>query len=190
MHTYLDSGVLNSLTRPHNAPSSIASIASGFNYLFQQQFSPELLAKIVGNVIKHPTNGVFLMWSEIIAAYFEKKICGQVYFKGGWKQEEEADRTNWNTIQKLIQNPNNYLILHTTGHFIPIMGFSSYPYHTQSLEQNENRWLFLAETCPWHHLGAIQELHLSLSPPIISIRWEAVRKMLDGVICLSKHHYS
>jgi hypothetical protein len=190
MPIYLNTEILNSLTRPHETPSRIASIASGFNHLFQQQFSPELLAKIVGNVIKHPTNGVFLMWSEIIAAYFEKQICGQIYFQGGWKQEEEVDKANWNTIQKLIQNPNNYLILHTTGHFIPIMGFSSYPYHTQSLEQNENRWLFLAETCPWHHLGAIQELHLSLSPPIISIRWEAVRKMLDGVICLSKHHYS
>jgi hypothetical protein len=160
MHTFLDSGVLNSLTRPHDAPSGIASITSGFNYLFQQPFSPEVLSKIVGKVIKHPTNEIFLMWSEIIAAYFEKQICGVVYFKGGWKQEEEEPtKTHWNTIQRLIKDPNSYLILHTTGYFIPIMGFASYPYHTQSIEKNENRWLFLAETCPWHHLGAVQELH-------------------------------
>jgi hypothetical protein len=67
------------------------------------------------------------------------------------------------------------------------MGFASYPYHTQSLEKNENRWLFLAETCPWHHLGAIQELHLSLSQPVICIRWEAVEKMLGSVIFLCRH---
>ncbi|TVL98063.1 MAG: hypothetical protein CV087_21685 [Candidatus Brocadia sp. WS118] len=187
MPTYLNTEILNTLTRPHDAPSSIASIASGFNYLFQQQFSPELLYKIVGKVIKHPTHEIFLMWSEIIAAYFEKQICGQVYFKGGWKQGEEPDKAHWNTIQRLIRTPNSYLILHTTGHYIPIIGFASYPYHTQSTEKNENRWLFLAETCPWHHLGAVPELHLSLSPPIICIRWEAVRKMLNGAICLSRH---
>jgi len=187
MPIHLNTEILNSLTRPHNAPSSIASIASGFNYLFQQEFSPELLYKIVGKVIKHPSNEIFLMWSEIIAAYFEKQICGQIYFKGGWKQDEQSDRTNWISIQRLIRTPSSYLILHTTGHYIPIIGFASYPYHTQSTEKNENRWLFLAETCPWHHLGAVPELHLSLSPPIISIRWEAVRKMLNGVICLSRH---
>lgn len=187
MHIYLDTRVFECLTRPHDAPSSVASIASGFNYLFQQPFSPELLTKIVGNVIKHPTNEIFLMWSEIIAAYFEKQVCGKIYFKGGWEQQEEADKNNWNTIKKLIRDSNSYLILHITDHFVPIMGFASHPYHTQSLEKNENRWLFLAETCPWHHLGAIQELHLSLSPPIICIRWEVVRKMLSGVICLSRH---
>ncbi|TVM01613.1 MAG: hypothetical protein CV087_10625 [Candidatus Brocadia sp. WS118] len=132
MNIYLDTCVFECLTRPHDTPSSVASIASSFNYLFQQSFSPELFAKIVGQAIKHPTNEIFLMWSEIIAAYLEKQICGQIYFKGGWEQREEADKTNWSIIQRLIKDPNSYLILHTAGHYIPITGFASYPYHTQS----------------------------------------------------------
>jgi len=187
---YIDIRVFESLVRTHNTTSAIASLASAFQYLFRESYQPEILIKIVGKVIKNPSNDILIHWAEIIAAFFGKKIYGDVFFRGGWKRDEALNDTHWESIRKLLCDENCFLILHTESHFIPVMGFGAFTYHHQSFEKNENRWLILAETLPWYSKGSVPELHMSLSPPLWCVRWEVLRKKFSndkraGVICLS-----
>jgi len=188
---YIDIRIFESLVRTHNTTSAIASLASAFQYLFRESYQPEVLIKIVGKVIKNPSNDILIHWAEIIAAFLGKKIFGDVFFRGGWERDKASNDNYWESIRKLLCDENCFLILHTESHFIPVMGFGAFTYHHQSFENNENRWLILAETLPWHSKGSVPELHLSLSPPVGCIRWEVVRRWLlkgleCGVICLSK----
>ena len=106
MHSYLNTQILNKLTRPHNTTSSIATLTTAFNYLFHENIEPSLINKIVGKSIRHPTNDVILMQSELVAAYFNLKICGKIYFQNGWELKEEPHETNWSTLKGLITAEN------------------------------------------------------------------------------------
>jgi len=188
---YIDIRVFESLVRTHNTTAAIASLTSAFQYLFRENFPPEVLTRIVGKVIKNPGSDILIRWAEIIAAFFGKKIYGDVFFRGGWEREEVQNDTHWESIRKLLCDENCFLIIHCDDHFAPVIGFGAFPYHHQSFEKNENRWLILTETLPWHSKGSVPELHLSLSPPIFSIRWEILRRWLNksiqnGVICISR----
>jgi len=190
MDRYLDIRVFQSLVRTHNTTSAIASLASAFQYLFRESYPPEVLIKIVGKIIKNPTSDILIHWSEIIAAFFGKKIYGDIFFRGGWEREEALDDTHWDSIRKLLCDENCFLILNFESHFTPVMGFGAFPYNHQSFEHNENRWIILTETLPWYSKNTVPELHLSLSPPIFSIRWEVLRKWLyknvqSGIVCIS-----
>jgi len=200
MHKYLDVDVFNTLVRPQYSTScSITSITSGFNYLFSsgssQRFSQEDFASMVGKNIRkrefNPGNRLIGNWSKTIAQKFGVKIKVDILFEGGWGLYSAENNLYWNQMKTLIKDKKSFLILHAERHYTPIMGYATYPDTPRSTNLDGNRWIFIADVSPYHRKCRIARHHFSVSPPVWSIRWGAIRKQFNhkayyGIICLSK----
>ena len=200
MHKYLDVDVFNTLVRPQYSTScSITSIASGFNYLYSsgssQRFNQEDFASMVGKNIRkrefNPGNRSIGNWSKTIAEKLRLKINVDIFFEGGWGLNSAENNLYWNQIQTLIKDKKSFLILHSKGHYTPILGYASFPNKPDSTDHDGNRWIFIADVSPYHTKCRIRKHHFSVSPPVWSIRWGAIRKQFvnsrhRGIICLSK----
>jgi hypothetical protein len=195
MDKYLDTRVLSYLVRPQYPTScSISSITSAFRYLFEKEFIQEDFADLLGKNIKdkdlNPGNRDIKDWSEIISNKLKVKIAVTVHFKDGWGARGEANDSNWELLKDLVRNKNNFLIMHLERHYAPILGYASFPHKPKSTASHGNRWVFIADPSPYNKQSKIHHHHLSLSPPLWSLRWEVIRKQFRrksnyGILCLS-----